>query len=189
MGLTNPIAAKLRYARFCGNEKANLAMEDFMKKIALLGSVLFFATLLFSCTSLGISAKGADSFSGKKEEDLVKYFKYDGEAVSASGEFDKAVYFSNKVTTVYMDKTTVEKFKNKRYIPISSFSFKELADGCLLNSGTVHYATVRRTEDGPGGTRVTKVDATHKNDNSAINAQIKSFNANVQQIQCGEIYK
>lgn len=152
-----------------------------MKKINFLGSVLIFATLFPSCTSLGLFTKKADSFVGKTEDDLVKYFKYEGESVSANEEFDKAMYFSNKVTTVYMDKTTVQKFKNKKSIQLSSFSFKELSDGCLLNSGTVHYATVKRTEDGPGGTRVTKVDATHKNDNTAINAQIKSFNANVQQ--------
>lgn len=174
-------------------------MKKILHFLSIAPSLLLSSFCVFSCSSLGIASKGADYFVGKQESDLVKYFKYDGEAVSANGEFDKAVYFSNKETTVYMDKTTVQKFKNRRYNSVSDFSFNELSDGCRLvgndHAGICSIANrpwKRYDEDVPsGGTPLQDVlnelaagknysILLHRNNNTEINSKIKSFNNLIQ---------
>ena len=81
------------------------------KRLSFLANV-FCLVLLFNsilgCSSLGVATSGAKYFNGKKEADLVKYFKYDGEQIKVGGDYDKVLRFSNLVTTVYVDKTTTE---------------------------------------------------------------------------------
>lgn len=105
-----------------------------MKKRLNILTVSFCSFLLFTsllgCSSLGVATSGGNYFNGKKETDLVKYFKYDGVQVKADGDYDKVLRFSNLVTTIYVDKTTTEKFKNKRSQEIAKLEFYTLSDGC-----------------------------------------------------------
>ena len=136
---------------------------------------------LMGCSSLGVSTTGANYFVGKKEADLVKYFKYNGEVLeSSSTEYDKVMYFTNLIRTVYVDKTTVVKFKNRKYNTVSNFNFYELYDGCYIYPGTVHHESVHKTQY-IDGTVLTKDDDTHRNNNDEINSKIKSFNSLAQQ--------
>lgn len=152
-----------------------------MKKI--IGLFSFTLLIVFSsCVSLGVSTLGANYFNNKQEVALVKYFKYEGESVSTGQEFDKALYFSNKITTVYMDKTTVQKFKNKKSTQLLKFSFYELYDGCLIYEGTEHLSDVYKTQAHPNGTVTKTLDRTHKNDNQSIKQKMDDFNRQVKQL-------
>lgn len=172
-------------------------MKKIIKFLAL-GLALGF---IIGCASIGVSSKGAVYFEGKNEADLVKYFKYDGNPVEAGNDYDKVLHFSNLVTTVYVDKTITEKFKNRKYYPVSSFSFEKLADGCCLIGSETHVATFRWNgqpiskvydEDVPSGGIPTSEKVRsfsglrmsvmlHRNNNSEINSKIKSFKAAVRQ--------
>ncbi len=178
-----------------------------MKKIRTFLSLGLYLVLVLiiivGCSSLGVATSGAEYFNGKKETDLVKYFKYDGEPIKADGHYDKVLRFSNLVTTVYVDKTTTEKFKKRRYYSVSDFSFKKLPDGCLLADNDEHFADVIWSgqpiykvieEDVPsGGTPIGEaVNAyavsfkgksirLHRNNNTEIKEKIKSFNSAIQQ--------
>ena len=158
--------------------------------------VAFVLALFMGCSSLGVATSGANYFNGKKETDLVKYFKYDGEAVKASGDYDKVLYFTNLVSTVYMDKTTVEKFKNKKYSSISNLNFYELYDGCYIYPETYHIQDflwngridktvtqdVSKSQSRAPMLQTKGVGIrTHRNNNTEISALIKSFNSVVQQ--------
>lgn len=100
-------------------------MKTIVRSVIILTSII-----LTGCSSLGVATSGAKYFNGKKESDLVKYFKYDGESVKTNGDYDKVLYFTNRVSTVYVDKTTVKKFKNKRSQEIAKLEFYTLSDGC-----------------------------------------------------------
>lgn len=152
-----------------------------MKKI--IGTLIVLLSVFFAgCSSLGVATSGAKYFDGKKKEDLVKYFKYEGESIKSNSEYDEVLYFTNLVRTMYVDKTTVQKFKNKKYsLPLSEFSFKELSDGCLLYENTTHIETEKITQANPDGTDTKIYKENHKNNSSEIKQKIKSFNNAVNQ--------
>ena len=54
-------------------------LEDFMKNLlgllVLTASIFAFAVLFTSCATVGVAVSGGKYFDGKKEEELVKYFK------------------------------------------------------------------------------------------------------------------
>lgn len=97
-----------------------------IKSTLLLALSVFFT----SCSTLGVATSGGRYFDGKKEEVLVKYFKYEGDTVKPNGDYDKVLYFTNLVSTLYMDKTTLEKFKNKQSQEIAKLEYYTLSDGC-----------------------------------------------------------
>lgn len=163
-----------------------------IKSTLLLALSVFFT----SCSTLGVATSGGKYFNGKKEEELVKYFKYEGEAVKADDNFDKILYFSNLVSTMYVEKTTVEKFKNRKYSTVSNLNFYELYDGCLVYPETYHIQDVMWngkidktvTQDvSKSASREPGIQPsgyglrTHRNNNTEISALIKSFNSVVQQ--------
>ena len=100
------------------------------------------------------------------------------------------------MSTVYVDKTTTEKFKNRRYATVSTLNFYKLYDGCYIYPETYHiqdFAWNGRidktvTQDVPKSqSRVPMLQTsgvgirTHRNNNTEISALIKSFNSTVQQ--------
>ena len=157
-------------------------MKKILGVLVLTASIFAFAVLFTSCVTVGVAVSGGKYFDGKKEEELVKYFKYEGDIVKTNGNYDKVILFSNLVTTVYVDKTTTEKFKNRRYSTVSSFNFYALYDGCYIYPQTQHYGThVHRTDHVGGKVIVSDYETSHTNNNTEINSQIKSFNSAVQQ--------
>ena len=129
------------------------------------------AIMLTACSSLGVATSGANYFNGKKETDLVKYFKYDGEPIKADGDYDKVLRFSNLVTTIYVDKTTTEKFKNRRYSTNFSLYYHELWDGCLIYPGKVIHRSF-----------VNGRLSSHQNNNAAINSELKRFDTDIRSL-------
>lgn len=105
-------------------------MKKLLGLLVLTASIFAFAVLFPSCVTVGVAVSGGKYFDGKKEEELVKYFKYEGDIVKTNGDYDKVLYFTNLVSTLYMDKTTVEKFKNKRSQEIAKLEYYTLSDGC-----------------------------------------------------------
>ena len=157
-------------------------MKKLLGLLVLTASIFAFAVLFTSCATVGVAVSGGKYFDSKNEEELVKYFKYEGDIVKTNGDYDKVLRFSNLVTTVYVDKTTTEKFKNRRYSTISSFNFYALYDGCYIYPQTQHYGThVHRTDHVGGKVIVSDYETSHTNNNTEINSQIKSFNSAVQQ--------
>lgn len=157
-------------------------MKKILGVLVLTASIFAFAVLFTSCVTVGVAVSGGKYFDGKKEEELVKYFKYEGDIVKTNGNYDKVMLFSNLVTTVYVDKTTTEKFKNRRFSTVSSFNFYALYDGCYIYPQTQHYGThVHRTDHVGGKVIVSDYKSSHTNNNTEINSQIKSFNSAVQQ--------
>lgn len=122
-----------------------------MKRIGILFSVLPLLCLT-GCETLGVAASGEKYFEGKKEEELVKYFKYEGESVKFTGDYDKVLYFTNLVSTVYVDKTTTEKFKNKKSQEIAKLEFYTLNDGCQFwtELSNINYFSVDVTKKSYG---------------------------------------
>lgn len=161
-----------------------------MKKRLYFVLLVFMLASLIGCSSLGVATSGANYFNGKKEAELVKYFKYDGENIKTpSGDYDKVLRFSNVVTTVYVDKTTIQKFKNRRYNTISNFSFYKLYDGCYIYPQTQHYPQHVHSTEHIGGTVITKdYETAHNNNNTEINAKIESFNSAIQQYRAVKKY-
>ncbi len=151
-----------------------------MKKIF---SFVIVATIVLfeSCTSLGVATDGAKYFYGKKEDELAKYFKYDGEPIETDSEYDKVVYFTNFVRTVYVDKTTVQKFKNKRSKTIAKLEFFSLSDGCSYwtNQANLNYFGIDTTKKSYGGYG-------EINHNAQIRQGINNFNAIVQKLNAIE---
>lgn len=156
-----------------------------MKKITkLLGfglcSVLTFG-FIAGCASMGVLLKGSAYFEGKNEADLVKYFKYDGSPVEADGDYDKVLSFSNLVITMYADKTTTEKFKNKRSQEIAKLEFYTLSEGCQYWTEMTNF-------------RYFNIDLTRKsyshynigNNNAQIKQGINNFYAIVQNLNAIE---
>lgn len=171
-------------------------MKITMRKMAGI-FMLGFLSLYTGCASLGVATIGGKYFDGKIEDELVKYFKYEGEVVKADDNFDKILYFTNLVSTMYVDKTTVEKFKNRKYSTVSNLNFYELYDGCLVYPETYHIQDVKWngkidktvTQDvSKSASREPGIQPsggygirTHRNNNTEISALIKSFNSAVQQ--------
>lgn len=110
------------------------------------------AIFFTSCSTLGVATSGGKYFNGKKEDELVKYFKYDGEPVKSDGDYDKVLYFTNLVSTLYMDKTTVEKFKNDKTQEIAKLEFYTLKDGCQFwtEQSNLNYFSVDVTKKSYG---------------------------------------
>lgn len=146
-------------------------MKKKFKLITLGFCSAFLLNFITGCSSLGVATSGANYFNGKKEADLVKYFKYDGESVRTDGDYDKVLRFSNLVTTMYVDKTITEKFKNRRYSTISKLYYHELWDGCLIYPGQVVHRSF-----------VNGQLASHQNNNNAINNELKRFEADVRNL-------
>ena len=113
-------------------------MEGAMKKNIIACLLIPALMALSACASLGIKMKGKEYFTGKTENDLIKYFGYEGYAFDEPGEYDRAVYFTNQVDTIEMSKTTVQRYKTSNSQNVFSFTFSERNDGCLVYSGNYH---------------------------------------------------
>lgn len=151
-----------------------------MKKI--IETIIFLASVVFTgCSSLGVATSGAKYFDGKKKEDLVKYFKYEGESFKSDSEYDEVLYFTNLVRTMYVDKTTIEKFKNKRSQEIAKLEFYTLSDGCQYWTDMTNFNYF--------GIDITRKSYAHDgvlNNNAQIKQGINNYYTIVQQLNAIE---
>jgi hypothetical protein len=137
--------------------------------------IVDFVTALSACASIGINMKGEDYFVGKPESELTKYFGYEGIMFDGEEEYDRIVYFTNKVMKFEMSKTTVQRYKVSKSKTIYSFTFSERDDGCLVNDGNSHYTSVTFSRHGEFGGQ-------HINDNTLVKSNITFFNNEVKRL-------
>lgn len=50
-------------------------MKNLLALLVLTASIFVFTVLFTSCATVGVAVSGGKYFDGKKEEELVKYFK------------------------------------------------------------------------------------------------------------------
>jgi hypothetical protein len=145
-----------------------------MKRIILpLFLILLFIAFLFACVSMGTSLQGKNYFVGKSESALTKYFGYNGEEYDGEGVYDKILYFTNLVVTVYMDKTTVTTYKTTTNQNVFSLNYSEHNDGCLVLFENGHYHYRPRTA-------VTTPE--HRNDNAFVRGEFNRFNNEIKRL-------
>jgi len=145
-----------------------------MKKgIILIIFVIFLALVLSTCAS--VKSQGISYFIGKSESDLIKHFGYNGVEIESSySEYDKVIFFTNKILQYQMSKTSVVRNKNYRETEILNLSFNQFPDGCLNFIDTA-YNSYHYEIEGLGNTsRNPRV--IHRNDNSAIIPRLNEFN-------------
>jgi len=134
--------------------------------------ILIIILLLSACAT--VNSKGIYYFVGKSENDLIKHFGYSGKSVeSSNSEYDKVLYFTNKMLKYEMSKTNYVRYKVSRQSEILNISFNQFSDGCLTfpNSpyGGNHYGIENNLYDYTSR-------LIHRNDNSAIIPTISNFN-------------
>ena len=154
-----------------------------MKKMVYVACLVVVITIVFSaCASLGVSLQGKNYFVNKTESDLVKYFAYEGDSVEGTGEYDRIVYFTARVDTFEMSKTTVQQYKVSNSQNIFSFSFSEHNDGCWVNHTANSYHYKNGTYGvGPKGRTVISPPQ-HRNDNALVKSNIARFNSEVERL-------
>jgi len=102
--------------------------------------VIFYVLLLSTCAS--VKSQGINFFIGRTENDLNKHFGYNGvEMENSRQEYDKILFFTNKVMRYQMSKTNVVRYKISRQTEILSFTYYEFPDGCIYDSNS-HYDSI-----------------------------------------------
>jgi len=135
--------------------------------------IIILIFVLFACAT--VNSKGIYYFVGKSESDLIKYFNYNGESVEAfDSEYDKVLFFSNKILRYQMSKTEYIKYKVTRQSEILNIRFNQFSDGCLTFNNSVYYGHHYGIED--LGSTAYQPRVIHRNDNSAIRPIINNFN-------------
>ncbi|GHV89383.1 hypothetical protein AGMMS50267_17430 [Spirochaetia bacterium] len=105
--------------------------------------LILFAMVCFTCVSMGVSQQGRNYFVGKSENTLTKYFGYTGEIYDGEGEYDRILYFTDRIVRYTATKQTTTRYKTSDSRLVSLIAFVEYNDGCLHlvdgGSGKAHY--------------------------------------------------
>jgi hypothetical protein len=141
-----------------------------MKKIFLIIICIQIIFLLTNCAS--VKSQGMNYFIGKKESDLIKHFGYNGVEVDSSNtQYDKILFFTNRILTYQMSKTNVVRYKNQRQsVVIDAISFNQFRDGCLVILDNRTYGN-HYEEDMYGNI------LRHINDNAYLVPLVNQFNS------------
>jgi hypothetical protein len=141
-----------------------------MKKYIL--TITFYILLaMFLSTCASVKSQGVSYFEGKKENDLIQYYGYNGTEINSSdSEYDKILFFTNKMLKYQMSKVNTVRYKSSRQTQIMIFSFWEFSDGCLTD-GRYHLETEGIASATGAGRTVA-----HRNDNAIIRPKINEFN-------------
>ncbi|GHV79045.1 hypothetical protein AGMMS49944_08360 [Spirochaetia bacterium] len=137
--------------------------------------ILVFAMVCFTCVSMGVSQHGKSYFVGKSEKTLTKYFIYAGETHDGEGEYDRILYFTDRVVQYTATKQKVTRYKTSDSELVSLIAFVEYNDGCLhlVGSGSKpHYSY----NDYYGYLHNT-------NDNAVVKTGVNKFNSEVQRLK------
>lgn len=139
-----------------------------MKKIIFFVVFIIIVFVLSACAT--VNSQGIYYFVGKSENDIIKHFGYNGKSVESSdSEYDKVLFFTNKILKYQMSKTEYVRYKVPRQSEILSILFNQYSDGCLTYDGS-HYKTI-------GAWTSTKTpQVIHSNDNARIIPIINNFN-------------
>jgi hypothetical protein len=138
--------------------------------------------VITSCASMGVYMQGKDYFFGKREADVIKYFGYDGQPVDCDTEYDKAVYFTDKMITYTAKKAIVQRYKVSNSNNVFIYTYSEYNDGCLLERG-LHFTSAVTDVVHGRGVQVTS-PVIHRNDNAVVRSYINRFNSEVKRLNC-----
>jgi hypothetical protein len=138
--------------------------------------------VITSCASMGVYMQGKDYFFCKREADVIKYFGYDGQPVDCDTEYDKAVYFTDKMITYTAKKTIVQRYKVSNSNNVFIYTYSEYNDGCLLERG-LHFKSAVFSGLVRGVDHVIS-PVIHRNDNAVVRSYINRFNSEVKRLNC-----
>ena len=141
-----------------------------MKKII---SILFiFSACIIITTCASINTQGINYFVNKPETELNKQFGYNGVEISSSNtEYDKIMFFTNKVLKYQMSKTNYVDYKTSKQQLVMSLCYNLFSDGCVTYYDAKYYGM----HIGIEGVSP-KAYTVHRNDNAALVPQINQFN-------------
>jgi hypothetical protein len=136
---------------------------------------------------MGVSLQGTGYFVGKSESALTKYFGYEGEEYNEEGEYDKTLYFTNRVVKLTAAKQNVTRYKTSESKLVFRIFFAEYNDGCLHFIGNVngvvgirpHYKNVGVVENSPVYSPVYRHNS---NDNAIVRTEVNKFNSEIQRL-------
>jgi hypothetical protein len=137
---------------------------------------------------MSVNTQGANYFVGKPESTLTKYFGYEGEIYDGEGEYDKIIYFTNKVIRLTATKQKVTRYKTSESKLVSRVFFAEFDDGCLHwlgddGHGIEHYELVNVGNTSATGSTIKMVFRHTNNENVFVNNEIKKFNSEIQRLK------
>jgi len=137
------------------------------KKYLLFIFFVIFIFVLSACAT--VNSKGIYYFVGKSENDLIKHFGYNGKDVGSSSlEYDKVLFFTNKILKYQMSKTTYVRYKVTRQSEIFNLKFNQFSDGCLCEINRADYGQHYIINVGD--------NVTHRNDNTRLRPLVNNFN-------------
>jgi len=142
--------------------------------------ITLFVLVLSACAS--VNSQGIQYFVGRSENDLIKYFGYNGVIQSSSGndEYDKIVFFTNKVIKYQVSKVNTVQYKVSKQTQIMSLAFNEFSDGCFVNNSSQGYGMhIYLTSIAGSSIRGMSDDLVHRNDNTTLIPQINQFNTTI----------
>jgi hypothetical protein len=143
-----------------------------MKKIVYM--LLISGIIAFSaCASIGVSTQGAGYFVGKSESALSKYFGYEGEIVDGEEEYDKVLYFTNRVVRFMATKQKVTRYKKSESNMVFRVFFAEFNDGCLHWLGGAGTSGRSRSHYEPNVTGDAYIH--NNNDNALVKNEVNKF--------------
>jgi hypothetical protein len=133
-------------------------------------SLIFIFILFFSLSECAtVNSKGIYYFVGKSENDLVKYFGYNGKLVEPfNPEYDKVLFFTNKILKYQMSKTEYIRYKVTRQSEILNIMFNQFSDGCLCELDPVYYGQHYISD--------LNYNVTHRNNNANLRPIVNNFN-------------
>jgi len=140
-----------------------------MKKNMVSFVILLLSFLILS-TCASVNSQGIRYFVGKSESDLIKHFGYNGTIIeSLDSEYDKILFFTNRIFRYQMNKTEYIRYKVSRQSVIIDELYFQFQDGCLVsqytNNGQHYY------KDMYGN--ITR----HVNDNSSLVPIVNQYNS------------
>jgi hypothetical protein len=147
-----------------------------MKKLIPIVLLILFNIALFSCKS--VKSQGINYFIGRTEADIIKHFGYNGiEIESSDNNYDRVMYFTNKVTKYQMNKVKIVNYKVARQTEIMTLDFYQYPDGCLFELDSQYYGSHYSTQMA-FDVQISRLVATHRNNNNArIVPKINDFNS------------
>jgi hypothetical protein len=138
--------------------------------------IIFFAYVLLPVLALStcasVNSQGINYFVGRSETDLINHFGYNGKEINSSdSEYDKVLFFTNKILKYRMSKTEYVRYKVTKQSEILDVSFNQYSDGCLTFIDSVYLGQHYVIEEISQNSRVI-----HRNDNSSLRPIINNFN-------------
>ncbi|MDR2941463.1 MAG: hypothetical protein LBV17_02610 [Treponema sp.] len=147
------------------------------KKLFITLIVILFISVFILSTCASVNTQGINYFVGRTENDLINYFGYNGVVQSSDGnnEYDKIVFFTNKVIKYQVSKVNTVQYKVKSQTQIMFLEFNAFSDGCVVYKDARYYG-MHKVEEGAFLADGSGRYIVHRNDNATLRPKINQFN-------------